>query len=47
MITRASGLGMRVGWFSRPLREVGVIAILNPGLDATRRVEFLPGTGVL
>jgi len=47
MIARASGLGMRVGRFSRPLRGVGVIAMLNAGLDTTRRVVVPPGAGVL
>jgi len=39
MITRASGLGIGVGRFSRPLRGVGVLAMPDVGLDATRRVE--------
>jgi hypothetical protein len=43
MIVRASGSGMGVGRFSRPLRGVGVIAMPNAGLDATRRVEVPPG----
>jgi len=47
MIVRASGLGMRVGRFSRPLRGVGVIAMPNAGLDTTRRVAVPPGAGVL
>jgi len=47
MIARASGLGMRVGRFSRPLRGVGVIAMPNAGLDTTRRVAVPPGAGVL
>jgi len=37
---------MGVGRFSRPLREVGVIALPNEGLDTTRRVEVPPGAGV-
>jgi hypothetical protein len=47
MIARASGLGMGVGRFSRPLRGVGVIAMPKAGLDTTRRVEDPPGAGVL
>ena len=51
MIMRASGLGMGVGRFSRPLRGVGVLAILDAGPDTTRRVEsvcMVPlGAGVL
>jgi hypothetical protein len=51
MITRASGLGMGVGRFSRPLRGVGVLAMPDSGLDTTRRVESVckvpPGAGVL
>jgi len=47
MIARASGLGMRVGRFSRPLRGVGVIAMPNAGLDTTRRIAVPPGAGVL
>ena len=39
MIARASGFGMRVGRFSRPLRGVGVLAMPDAGLDTTRRVE--------
>ena len=39
MIARASGLGMGVGRFSRPLRGVGVLAMPDAGLDTTRRVE--------
>ena len=35
MIVRASGLGMGVGKFSSPLREVGVIVMPNAGLDTT------------
>jgi len=51
MIVRASGLGMGVGSFSRPLRGVGVLAMPDAGLDTTRRVESVckvpPGAGVL
>ena len=51
MIARASGLGMGVGRFSRPLRGVGVLAMPDAGLDTTRRVEsvcMVPlGAGVL
>jgi len=39
MIAWASGLGMGVGRFSRPLRGVGVLAMPVAGLDITRRVE--------
>jgi len=51
MIARASGLGMGVGRFSRPLRGVGVLAMPDAGLDTTRRIESVcnvpPGPGVL
>jgi hypothetical protein len=51
MITRASGFGMGVGRFSRPPREVGVLAMPDAGLDTTRLVQsvckVLPGAGVL
>jgi len=47
MITWASGLGMGVGRFSRPLRGVGVIAMPNAGLDTMRRGEVPLGAGVL
>ena len=51
MIARASGLGMGVGRFSRPLRGVGVLAMPDAGLDTTRCVESVckvpPGAGVL
>ena len=51
MIVLASGLGMGVGRFSRPLRGVGVLALPDAGLDTTRRVESVcevpPGAGVL
>jgi hypothetical protein len=39
MIARASGFGMGVGRFSRPLRAVGVLAMPDAELDTTRRVE--------
>jgi len=39
MIARASGFGMGVGRFSRPLRGVGVLATTDAGLDTTRRFE--------
>jgi len=35
MIAWASGLGMGVGRFSRPLRGVGVLAMPDAGLDTT------------
>jgi len=51
MIARASGFGMGVGRFSRPLRGVGVLAMPDVGLDTTRHVEsvcVIPlGAGVL
>jgi hypothetical protein len=51
MITRASGLGMGVGRFSRLLGGVGVLAMPDAGLDTTRHVEssnVIPlGAGVL
>jgi len=51
MIARASGSGMGVGRFSRPLRAVGVLAMPDAGLDTTRRVESVctvpPGAIVL
>jgi len=51
MIARASGFGMGVGMFSRPLRGVGVLAMPDAGLDTTRRLEsvcMVPlGAGVL
>jgi hypothetical protein len=39
MIAQASGLGMGVGRFSRPLGGVGVLAMPDGGLDTMRRVE--------
>jgi len=51
MIVRASGFGMGVGRFSRPLRGVGVLAMLDAGLDTMRLVESVcnvpPGVCVL
>jgi hypothetical protein len=47
MIARASGLGMGVGRFSRPLGGVGAIAMPNAGLDTTQRVAVPPSAGVL
>jgi len=51
MIARASGFRMRVGRFSRPLSGVGVLAMPDVGLDATRHIgslcEVPQGTGVL
>jgi len=42
---------MGVGRYSRPLREVGVLAMPDAGLVTMRRVEFAckvpPGAGVL
>jgi hypothetical protein len=39
MIAQASGFGMGVGMFSRPLRGVGLLAIPGAGLDTMRCVE--------
>jgi len=39
IIVRATGLRMGVGRFSRPLRWVGVLAMLDAGLHTTRRVQ--------
>ena len=39
MIARASGFGMGVGRFSRPLRGVEVLAMLDAELDTMRHVE--------
>jgi len=51
MIAHASGIGMGVGRFSRPLRGVGVLAMPDAELDTMRRVEsvcmVLLGAGVL
>jgi len=51
MIAPASGLGMGVVRFSRPLRGVGVPAMLDARLDPTRCVESAwevpPYAGVL
>jgi len=51
MIVRDSGFGMVVGRLSRPLREVGVLAMPDAGLDTMQRVEsvcMVPlGAGVL
>jgi len=51
MITRASGIGMWVGRFSRRLRGVGVLAMLDAAPYTTRCVESVSdvplGAGVL
>ena len=51
MIARASALGMGVGRCSRPLRGVGVLTMLDAGLDTQGQVEsvceVLLGAGVL
>jgi len=39
MIMQASGFGIGVGKFSRPLRRVGVLAMTDALLDETRRIE--------
>ena len=46
MIMQASGLGMVVGRFSIRQREVGVLAMLDAGLNTTRHIEDPPGDGV-
>jgi hypothetical protein len=51
MIARAYGFGMGVGRFARPLRGVGVVAMVDAEQDATRRIESVSmvplGAGVL
>ena len=51
MIAQASGLGMGVGRFSRLLSGVGVLAMLDAGLDTMRHIgstcEVPLGAGVL
>jgi len=39
IIARASGLEIRVSRFSRPLQGVGVLALLDAGLDTMQQVE--------
>jgi len=39
MVALASGFGMWVGRFSTPLKGVGVLALLDAGLDTARRGE--------
>jgi len=39
MVVWAAGLDMEVGRFSRLLREVGVLAMLDAWLDTTQCVE--------
>jgi len=50
MIVRDSGLAMGVGRYSRPLRGVGVLGLLDAGLNTTPSVgsvcDVPPGTGV-
>jgi hypothetical protein len=50
MITRAAGLGMGVGIFSRLLRGVDVLTMQEAVLDTMQRVESVckgsPSTGV-
>jgi len=46
MIAWASGLGIWVGRFSRPLKGVGVKAMPNARLDTTRPFEVPPGACV-
>jgi hypothetical protein len=51
MITSASGFGMGVGRFYRPLRGVGVLAMPDAGLATMRCIESVcmvpQGAGVL
>jgi len=51
MVARASGVGMRVGRFSRRRRGVRVLGMLDVRLNTTRRIESVcevpPGAGVL
>jgi hypothetical protein len=51
IIMQSSGLGMGVGRFTRLLRRVGVLAMLDVGLDTTRPAESVCkgalGAGVL
>jgi len=51
MIVRASGFAMAEGRFSRPLRGVGVLAMLDAGLDTMSRFQTVSevplGAGVL
>jgi len=51
MIARASGLGLGVARLPRRMREVGVLAMPDAGLDPTRLngsvCEVLLGAGVL
>jgi len=51
MITRASGFGMGVSRFSRPLRGVGLLAMMDAELDTMQHVGsvcIVPlGAGVL
>jgi len=46
MIVWDSGLGMRVGRFSTPLRREGVITMPDVELDSPRCIEVPPGPGV-
>ena len=39
MIARASKLGMVEGRFSKPLRGVGLLAMLDAGMDTMRHIE--------
>jgi hypothetical protein len=39
MIVRAPGVGMGVSRYPRPVREVGVLPMLDAGLDAPRRIK--------
>jgi uncharacterized protein (DUF2236 family) len=41
MIAQDSGIGMEVGRFSRPMIGVGVIAVLDVGLNTMREVGVL------
>ena len=51
MTARVSALAVGVGRFSRLLRELGVLAMLDAGLDTTKHGEYVcevpPCAGVL
>jgi hypothetical protein len=47
MVAQASALEMEACRFSRPLRGVSVIAILEVGLYTMQHVEVPPGAGEL
>jgi hypothetical protein len=47
MIARVSGFGIKLGRFSRPWRQVGVITMPHAGQGKMRRVEVPPRAGVI